>query len=76
MDPVNVFEAVRRATDPYGMYGDAVAALPPTAKEVLTRLGDLGFTVVPRSMVSYTFEPLDSGSRVTEAEQRVLDGNR
>ena len=69
MEPVNVFEAVRRATDPYGMYGDAVAALPPTAKEVLTRLGDLGFTVVPRSEVSYTFE-------ITESEQRVLDGNR
>jgi len=69
MEPINVFEAVRRATCPYGSEDENVAALPPTPKEILTRLGKLGFTVVPRSEVSYTFE-------ITESEQRVLDGNR
>ena len=54
METINVFEAVRRATDPFGIDGMATAACRPQAKEVLTRLGKLGFVVVPRELTERT----------------------
>ena len=69
---VNVFEAIRRATDPLGVNGDNVSWLRPSAKEVLIRLGNLGFTVVPRELTRHTFT-VDGPS---ESEQRLMDGNR
>ena len=59
----NVFEAVRKATDPYGVNGEQVSPTPPSASEVLRRLGKMGFAVVPLYMVKperYIFETYDA----------------
>ena len=58
---INVFDAVRKATDPMGIDGEQVSAIPPSAKEVLARLGTLGFVVVA---------PLDIGN----LPGQIIDG--
>jgi len=47
MESISVIEAVRRATDPFGMSGTRTAAMRPSAAEVIDRLAELGFVVVP-----------------------------
>lgn len=43
---MNVYDAIRTATDPYGMNGDQVSANPPSAEETIERLRTLGFEIV------------------------------
>jgi len=65
---INVFDAVRKATDPMGIDGEQVSAIPPSAKEVLARLGTLGFVVVA---------PLDIAEDIIrEVEDTVTDSPR
>ena len=71
MGTISVFEAIDRATDPFGPDGTRIAAARPSAKEVLIRLGNLGFSIVPLPMVKYTFTEIPL---LTPQEARVLEG--
>lgn len=44
---MNVIEAVRKATDPFGMEGLQTAFHRPSATEVIDRLAKLGFKIEP-----------------------------
>ena len=43
---MGTIEAVRKATDPYGLDGTATSAARPSASEVVERLRLLGFKVI------------------------------
>ena len=43
---MGTIEAVRKATDPYGIEGTSTAAARPSASEIVERLRQLGFKVV------------------------------
>jgi hypothetical protein len=72
METMNVFEAVRIATDPFGAEGVATGSHRPSAKEVLERLGKMGFAVVPREMtrISFTVEEPLEGIEQYQVESR------
>jgi hypothetical protein len=59
MESISVIEAVRRATDPFGMGGMRTAAMRPSAVEVIERLAELGFVVAPRAQVCTSDNPHD-----------------
>jgi hypothetical protein len=91
METIKLLEAVRHATDAYGIDGRQTCAAPPTASEVIKRLAELGFVVAPRAQVCTSDNPLEhqgdtcpvhedrfheNRTYVSESEARALDGNR
>lgn len=78
METITAIEAVRKATDPYGVHGERTAAMRPSASEVIERLAELGF-VVARADVSGAWITISEARKregISESELRVLDGNR
>jgi hypothetical protein len=76
METITAIEAVRRATDPFGMSGQHTSAMRPSAGEVIDRLAELGFVVVLADDVATDYEINIRDPWITESEARVLDGNR
>lgn len=88
METITLIEAVRAATDPFGIDGTLTAACRPSAKEVIERLHRLGFRIERIGIPDYSMKPLNEGSLLdairerdpgyllSELEMRYLDGDR
>lgn len=69
MVTVTIIEAVRRATDPFGMEGTRTASMRPTAAEVIDRLEQQGYSVVSTESVQWLLDKLNEKGISTEREE-------
>jgi hypothetical protein len=82
MESISVIEAVRKATDPFGMNGTRTAACRPQAVEVIERLAELGFVVAPRAQACTSDDPRNHQGdtcpvhEMSESEKRFMWGDR
>jgi hypothetical protein len=66
---IDVLDAVRRATDPYGPNGEQTGARAPSAAEVVTRLDKLGFAVSRKELTTPPLTGSECGDiAITAAE--------
>lgn len=74
METITMIEAVRAATDPFGIDGTATAACRPSASEVIERLHRLGFRIERIAIPDYAM--WNQKHQLSELEMRFLDGDR